>query len=142
MRAGAASVIPAVAAVLLFAANAFGQPESPPKIRDNQKLMHVLETSLHNEIPGVVEGVIYDMVEYKSYYPNLDFSSLIDALDDAAKDSKDSAIAYKAHVASMYLSFGSTLDGPEAFNPENHEHAFQLAAEQLEKKFLLSRATE
>jgi hypothetical protein len=128
--------------VIIFGANIFAQTTSVPKVRDHQKLVYILETALRSDIPGVVEGAIFDLIEYKSFYPQRDFSPLISALHDLALETRDSTLSYKAHLAGMYLRYGTTLENPAAFNAEDHEVAYQMASEQMTRKFLLSHATQ
>ncbi|MGA9119845.1 MAG: hypothetical protein WB699_10815 [Bacteroidota bacterium] len=142
MRPFKMKLLPVLALAVLVAASAFGQSRTVPKIHDHQKLMFILETSLKSAIPGVVESTIYNMIEYKSYYPNLDFSGLINALDALSQASTDSSISYKAQLAIMYLRYGTSLDNGAVFNSDNHEYAFQRASEQLTRRFLLTRATQ
>ncbi|MBK7256931.1 MAG: hypothetical protein IPI01_03775 [Ignavibacteriae bacterium] len=50
--------------------------------------------------------------------------------------SPDAAIAYKATLASIYLRYGSPINDPSAFDPNDHEKAFKTIAEQLAAKLL------
>jgi hypothetical protein len=142
MRPSRAKMLPMVVLALSLATSAFGQSWSAPTIHDHQKLMHILKSSLKSDIHGVVESTIFTTIQYKSYYPNLDFSGLIAALDDLSQASSDSSISFKAHLATMYLRYGDSLDDRTVFDLDTHENAFQLASEQLTKKFLFSHSTQ
>ena len=109
---------------------------------DFQKLMKAFDASLRSDCPGVVESTIYNLVEYKSFFPDREYSRLIQSLNDLARSTTDSTIAYKASLAGMYLAYGSRMNDPSVFTPYNHEAAFKVAADQLVKKFLLSRSSE
>ncbi len=142
MRRRARTLWPVAILALSLSVSALGQTRTVPKVRDHHKLMLILEYSLKSDIPGIVESTIYDMIQYKSYYPKQNFSRLISDLNDLSASCRDSAISYKAHLASMYLSYGSSLDNGSAFDPSDHERAFQLASDQLSRKFLFTHATE
>ena len=129
--------------VLSGATAAHAQPDEARYVSyDFNKLMKAFDASLRSDIPGIVESTIYNLVEYKSFFPNREYAKLVRALDEITRSSADSTIAYKANVASMYLTYGTRLEDAGAFSPYNHETAFKLAAEQLVKKFLLSRSRQ
>jgi hypothetical protein len=133
----------ALAAALSVAATASAQPDETRYARyDFQKLMKSFDSSLRSEIPGIVESTIYNLVEYKSFFPEREYARIVRSLDDVARTSPDSTIAFKAALAGMYLSYGSRIDDTSVFTPYDHETAFKTVADQLEKKFLLSRVSE
>jgi hypothetical protein len=133
----------ALAAALSVTATVSAQPDETRYARyDFQKLMKSFDSSLRSDVPGIVESTIYNLVEYKSFFPEREYARLVRSLDDVARTTSDSTIAYKASLAGMYLSYGSRIDDTSVFTPYDHETAFKVAAEQLEKKFLLSRASE
>ncbi len=142
MRRNGRILLTTVAVMLALAGSAAGQGvTTSPTLQNHRKMVTILESALHSDIEGIVEGSIYDAIQYKSYYPDRDFSRLISDLNSISESSNDSAISYKAQVASMYLRYGSSLDNKTSFSPDNHERAFQLASDQLTKKFLLSNVT-
>jgi hypothetical protein len=104
--------------------------------------MVAFHESLRSDVPGIVESTIYNLVEYKSYFPQKEYSNMIRELNDVARDASDPSIAYKASLAGLYLLCGSKLGDNSVFTPYDHEPAFKLVAEQLEKKFLFSSANE
>ena len=143
MRSRTILAAAALAIMLSVAATAGAQPDESRYARyDFQKLMKSFDSSLRSDVPGVVESTIYNLVEYKSFFPEREYARLVRSLQDVARTSQDSTIAYKAALAGMYLSYGSRIDDTSVFTPFDHETAFKTAAEQLEKKFLLSRASE
>lgn len=107
---------------------------------DFNKLMNVFDGSLRSDIPGIVESTIYNLVEYKSYFPDRDYSRFVRELNDLSRSETDSTIAYKASLASMYLAYGSRIEDKSVFSPYEHETAFEQVADQLAKKFLVTRA--
>ena len=109
---------------------------------DFNRLMTAFDQSLQSDVPGIVESTIYNLVEYKSYFPDRDYSRFNRTLSDIARRSKDPSIAYKASLATMYLTYGSTIEDSTVFSPYHHEAAFELVAKQLTKKFLLSLSSE
>lgn len=128
---------------LSAALSAHAQPdESRYSKYDFGKLMKDFEISLKSDVPGVVESTIYNLVEYKSAFPDRDYSRQISALKKIARDHADSTLVYKANLAGMYLTYGTRIESASVFNPEYHETAFRVVAEQLVKKFLLSSSAE
>jgi len=129
----------ALAAAFSAGASVHAQPEEARYESYNfDRLMKSFDVSLRSDIPGIVEGTIYNLVEYKSYFPNRQYGRLIESLDRVARTSADSTIAYKARLAGMYLAYGSTLGDGTVFTPYDHEGAFKMVSQQLERKFLLS----
>ena len=141
-RAGALAVF-ALALALSVVANVSAQPlEEGVPTYDHAKVMAIYKTYLKSELPSLVQSTIWDLVECKSYFPDRDYSQVVDALDRLAREDRDSSISYKAHLASMYLTYGSRLENGAAFNLEVPETAFKMVSEQLEKKFLFSETTQ
>ena len=134
--------IAALAAALTLAVTASAQPDESRYAKyDAQKLMRGFDASLRSEVPGIVESTIYNLVEYKSFFPEREYARFVRALSEIARNSADSTIAYKAMIAGMYLAYGSRVDDASVFTPYNHETAFKAVADQLAKKFLLSEST-
>jgi hypothetical protein len=132
----------ALAAALSLAVTASAQPDESRYAKyDFQKLGRGFDESLRSDVPGIVESTIYNLVEYKSYFPDREYSRFVRELNEIARNSPDSTIAYKATIAGMYLSYGSRVDDPTVFTPYNHETAFKVVADQLARKFLLSQST-
>ena len=99
--------------------------------------LYMLEKNLHrSDAPGIVEGALYDAVEAKNAYPDLDYSKLSKAIDRLGKESSDPAISYKAYLVSMYLSHSSEIQVTPISGAEYHEYLFKQIADQLEAKFL------
>ena len=144
--------IAVIVVALSAAVTAHAQPDETRYAKyDFQKLMKAFDSSLRSDrdrlrkrsdVPGIVESTIYNLVEYKSFFPDREYSRLIQTLSDVARSSTDSTIAYKASLAGMYLSYGTRLNDASVFTPYNHETAFRGAADQLVRKFLLSRSSE
>ena len=135
--------IAALAVALCVALTAHAQPDEARYAKyDFQKLMRAFDVSLRSDVPGIVESTSDNLGEYKSFFPDREYTRLVHSLSDVARSSTDSTIAYKASLAVMYLSYGTRLDDTSVFTPYNHETAFKVAADQLAKKFLLTRASE
>jgi hypothetical protein len=133
----------ALVLTLVFTAAASAQPDEVRYAKyDFQKLMKSFDSSLRSNIPGIVESTIYNLVEYKSYFPNREYARAVQELNDIARNNPDSTIAYKAALAGMYLTYGTKVDDAAVFTPYDHETAFKTVSEQLAKKFLLSRSQE
>ncbi|HTR80108.1 MAG TPA: hypothetical protein VMM58_00670 [Bacteroidota bacterium] len=129
-----------VAFALLGVSGAMAHPDRVDKVPSNQALvLKNFEYSLQrDDFPGIVESTIYNVVIYKNLYPDLDYSRLASMLQRVSKDNLDSSISYKAHLANMYLSYGSTINLMLEHAPSNHEYIFKQISEQLEQKFLAS----
>jgi hypothetical protein len=126
-----------IVATLALAATAFAQPGDVDRHKRIQTLtMENFRSSLTSDIQGVVEWTILDVVVYKKYYPDLDYDRIVPRLNHLAETSKVPLVSYKAHLASMYLSYGEkiALEVPRAL--ENEEDVFKQIAEQLEKNLL------
>ena len=129
-------------AALVLAVTASAQPDESRYAKyDFQKLARGFDESLRSDVPGIVESTIYNLVEYKSYFPDREYSRFVRELNEIARNSQDSTIAYKATIAGMYLSYGSKVDDASVFTPYSHETAFRAVADQLARKFLLSQST-
>jgi hypothetical protein len=89
-----------------------------------------------SDIPGVVESTLYTVVECKNSFPDLDYSRILSTVNKVAQENDNSSIAYKAYLASMYLSHSSDIRVKPIPDAENHEYLFKQIADQLEQKFL------
>ena len=143
MKSRTALAIAALVVALSAASTASAQPDELRYAKyDFQKLMKSFDSSLHSNVPGIVESTIYNLVEYKSFFPNREYTRAVQELNDVARSSADSTIAYKAALAAMYLTYGTTVEDVTVFTPYDHETAFKNVSEQLAKKFLLSRSQD
>jgi hypothetical protein len=135
--------IAALVIALTFNATASAQPDESSYVKyDFLKLMKSFDASLRSDVPGIVESTIYNLVEYKSFFPGREYSRVIQTLSDISRNSTDSTIAYKAALAAMYLTYGSRVENVAVFTPYDHETAFKTVSDQLARKFLLSRTSE
>ena len=100
------------------------------------RLMKSMDIDSHMDIPGIVESTIYNLVQCKSVFPDAEYTRFVRWLDKTAAGNPDAAIAYKATLASIYLRYGSPINDPSAFDPNDHEKAFKTIAEQLAAKLL------
>ena len=135
-----------VVATLTLAANAFAGEGLTQSEKHIQTLtMKNFRQSLNSDIQGVVEGIMFDVVLYKKKYPTLDYNAIIDRLNNLAVKGEVPLVRYKAHLASMYLSYGKQFDIVPVHESGNDEDVFKQIAEQLEKNLLsanLSGSTE
>jgi hypothetical protein len=128
-----------VVATLVFVASAFAQPGTVERQQHFQALtMKNFRYALKSDIQGVVEGTIFDVVVYKKYYPELDYSGILDRLNDLAVEGKAPLVRYKAHLASMYLTSGEQINIVPAKDTWDQDAVFRQIAEQLEKNLLSS----
>jgi hypothetical protein len=103
-----------------------------------EKIIQNFTSSMKSSYPGIVEGTIYNIVIFKKYYPELDFSAVLPLLNESAQNSEDASLRFKAHLASMYLTNEPGVEITPVSRPSDHEYIFRQIAEQLEKKFLVS----
>jgi hypothetical protein len=135
----AASILAAFAITVTASASAQTPVDNInlPKVRQEQ-VLEMFRTSLKSDYQGVVEGTIYNIVIFKKYYPELDYSQLLTMLYQNTKDNDDAALRFKAHLAAMYLSDDTGITIVPVAHPSDHEYIFRQIAEQLEKKLLVT----
>ncbi len=129
----------AIPLIIVAAAVSTMAQESRPVVTPfNQKqVFKALETCLQtNNVPGFVESALYTVVECKDRYPDLDYSRLLNTVNEVAQENDNSSIRYKAYLAGMYLSHASDIQVTPISNSDNHEYLFKQIADQLEAKFL------
>lgn len=126
-------------AVTVFSLNVFAKDSTSSKAQVNyQRALEVFQSSLDNDIPGIVEGSIYNVILLKNYYPNADYSNVIDKLNKISEEYPVPSIRYKAHLASMYLTMSSGIEIHPKRNVLDHEYLFKQIADQLESKLLVA----
>jgi hypothetical protein len=132
-----------IAAACAFTINASAQTtktlDEKKQLVRQERVVESFKTSLKSDYPGVVEGTIYNIVIYKKYYPQLDYTDLVAALNQYSLDNDDIALRYKAHLASLYLSNTTTIEIEPVAHPADHEYIFRQIAQQLETKFLVAK---
>ncbi len=132
-----------LAAVLMMTMVAFatiglaGPNDSAEQSRIVNLSMKNFRQSLKSDIPGVVEGIMSDVVVFKKLYPNLDFDGIVDRLNEVAETSKVPVISYKAHLASIYLMHPAQFEiiVPNG-NPERQDDVFRQLANQLQNQLV------
>ena len=128
-----------VVATLALGVSAFAQPGTVERQKHLQTLtMENFRHSLKSDYQGVVEGTIFDVVLYKKYFPDLNYSGIVDRLNGLAVEGKVPQVRYKAHLASMYFSAGQQINIAPVQDPGDQDAVFRQIAEQLEKNFLSS----
>lgn len=95
-----------------------------------------------SSVPEIVEGALYSTIECKNLYPDLDYSQLLNMIDDVAKKNQDATISYKAYLTSMYLLHSSEIHVKPIPGAEDHSYLFKQIADQLENKLLASRSDD
>ena len=115
-------------------------PSSDPTLpKDRQeKALQNFRASLKSDCTGIVEGTIYNVVVFKKYYPELDYSSVLSLLNQSAQAHEDASVRFKAHLAAMYLTSEPGIEIVPLARPSDHEYLFRQIAQQLEKKFLVT----
>ncbi len=128
-------------AAIAISANASAQTASEIPKMDKVRLAKTLDnfrSSLKSDYSGIVEGTIYNIVVFKKYYPELDYSPLLSILNKSTLTNEDASLRYKAHLAAMYLTAEAGVDVSPVSQPTDHEYIFRQIAQQLEKKFLVT----
>ena len=134
-----AAVIAAACAFMGSAPAQSKNTEEKKQAIHQERLLESFKTSLQSDYQGIVEGTIYNIVIFKKYYPQLDYSQLLEVLNRSSLGNRDIALRYKAYLASVYLTHNATIDIDPVTNPSDHEYIFRQIAQQLENKFLVSK---
>ncbi len=122
--------------ILVVAFSAVAQEVHPVEKAFVQKQgLEMLKIDLQrSDVPGIVESALYTVVECKNSFPDLDYTTLINAVDKVAQETGNLSIGYKAHLASMYLSHSSDIRVTPIHDADDHEYLFKQIADQLEEK--------
>ena len=124
-------------AVVIFSASGYAQgSDYAPKESVLKKAYEVCPKSLNSDIPGIVEAGIYNVILLKKYYPTADYSNIMDKLNSIAEKNMDPSIRFKAHLASIYLSFNEIINVQPVFNFD-HEYIYKQITNQLEKNLVV-----
>ncbi len=129
-------------AIIAIASTAIAQEKPVDKktfVQDVSFKMYNLDLK-NKDVPGFVESALYALVQCKDRYPDLDYSQLLNTVDKVAQESGDPAIAYKAHLVSMYFTHSSEIQVTPFQYEDNHDQLFKQIADQLEEKFLAFNA--
>jgi len=138
------NLVTATFVILLVAAGATAQEKTADKSTFKRKLVfEQFENSLKRiDYPGVVESTLFTTVECKNRYPDLNYSSLLDAVNKVAQENNDPALAYKAYLVSMYFAHSSDIRVNPFESSDDHDQLFKQIADQLEAKFLAFDSNE
>jgi hypothetical protein len=131
-----------VIAMLLFGATTlqtsaqnFHVSIEPVKIQKFLDKMVIL--ALQSDIPGIVEGSLYNIVLCKKYYSTLDYTPVYEKLKWLIAENKSSSICYKAHLTMFYLSNADGITITPQSDPETHDYLFKQISKELEMKLLV-----
>ena len=99
-----------------------------------------IESSLTNDVAGVVEASIFNAVFLKKYYPEANLGQVITELNELSLNGKTASIRYKAHIAAMYLVYGGDYNIELNLRDfkNNPESLFVKLSDELENRFLAS----
>ena len=126
-------------AVLAITSTNFGEQKN--NALNKQVIENALRefpNSLKIGVPGIIESTIYNIVLVKKYFPNEDYNNVIKALSKVAQSSDDPSLKFKAHLALIYLTYGSDIELKPIRDTYDHEYIFKQISEQLEKKLLVA----
>jgi hypothetical protein len=125
-----------VAFAIAFTANAQeSRPANDATIKKTTLEMFGLNLQT-KEYPGVIEGTLYNIIECKSLFPEIDYSDFVEPLNTLAKEHGDLVIGYKASLAGLYLAHSSDFHITLMREAANHEYLFKQIADQLEQKMV------
>jgi hypothetical protein len=125
-----------ITAAVFFSVSAYAQSANMESVAE--KAFKVCPASLNSDIPGIVESTIYNIVLIKKYYPNANYSPIVEKLNEIAEENPNLSIRFKAHLASIYLGFSEGINIQPEFNTYDHEYLFREITDQLESKLLVS----
>ncbi len=128
-----------VSAVLAITSTNFGEQKN--NALNKQVIENALRefpNSLKTGVPGIIESTIYNIVLVKKYFPNEDYNNVIKALSKVAQSDDDPSLKFKAHLALIYLTYGSDIELKPIRDTYDHEYIFKQISEQLEKKLLVA----
>ncbi len=94
--------------------------------------------ALESEIPGIVEGSLYNIVLCRKYFSALDYTVTLEKLQWLIAENKSSSINYKTHLTLLYLSDANNLTITPKSDPETHDYLFRQLSKELEMKMLVS----
>lgn len=95
-------------------------------------------TALESEIPGIVEGSLYNIVLCRKYFSTLDYTAALDKLQWLITENKSPSINYKTHLTLLYLSEADKITITPKSDPETHDYLFRQLSKELEVKMLVS----
>jgi len=123
---------------LAIAFNASAQESRPVKEAFIKKYsLEMFGISLQaKEYPGVVEGTLYNIIECKNLFPEVDYSDLVAPINKLAKEPNDLIIGYKASLVGLYLAHSSEFHITPMRGAQDHEYLFKQIADQLEQKLV------
>jgi hypothetical protein len=125
-----------IAAVIL-SVNSYAQGDDySPKETVLKKAYEVCPQSLNSKVPGIVEAGIYNVILLKKYYPSADYSNIVDKLNEISEKNMDPSIRFKAHLASIYLSFNELINVQPKFIFD-HEYIYKQITDQLESNLVV-----
>ncbi len=125
-------------AVISFSFQVMAQPDKLDK-KDQMvsRAINIFPESLKSDVPGIVESTIYNVIVCKKYYPDKDYTEILDDLNSLANGTGNPSLRYKAYLASMYLRENSRID-VKPVSSFDHEYIFKQIADQLERQLLAS----
>jgi hypothetical protein len=126
-----------LSAVIIFSVSSYAQGNDyTPKETVLKKAYEICPESLNSDIPGIVEAGIYNVILLKKYYPSADYSNIADKLNKIAEKNTDPSIRFKAHLASIYLSFNEIINVQPKFIFD-HEYIYKQITDQLENNLVV-----
>jgi hypothetical protein len=123
----------ALLGLIIFSANIFAKTTPAEKRFADQ-----MEIALTSNNPGVVESSIFISLAAKNYFPELNFSKIVNKLNDLVADGSTPVIKYKAQLAAIYYSYPELFSDIKINTKESPDASFKLIAERLVNNSLAS----
>jgi hypothetical protein len=134
MRIAYTLLLTLIYAVTVFSGSSFATEKKAPKKTVVQRAFEVFPPSLESDYQGIVESTIYNVILLKKYYPNENYSKFISKLNEIAEENTDPALRYKAHLASIYLTFSDMIEIQPKEHAFEREYLFKQITDQIENK--------
>ncbi|MFA3783286.1 hypothetical protein ABRY23_09515 [Melioribacteraceae bacterium 4301-Me] len=90
--------------------------------------------AMESNNPGVVESSIFISMNMKYQYPYMNYTKLVNKLNELAANGKTPVIRYKAQLASLYFNYFNIFEDIKFTDKENPDYYFRQISEKLEQQ--------
>jgi len=96
-----------------------------------------LVPSLESDIPGIVDGSIYNIVLCRKYFSSLNFTTANAKLKWVIAENASPSLCYKAHLALIYLEHADEITIAPVSKAESTDYIFRQISDELKAKMLV-----
>ena len=125
-------------ALLIFAAVTLNTTAQEYKVTEN--FLHRAEENFINtmdsDINSLVESAIFNMIIFKSKYPEWNYKDIQNKLNKLAVDGNSLQIRYKAQLVSMFISNPEMFQNIEVIDKDNPAKYFRLISDKLQNEIV------